>query len=64
MQEFGRVDVLVNNAAYQMTHENIEDITDEEWDTDLRHQHLGMFQLVKAALPHMGRGRRSSTAAR
>ena len=30
--EFGRVDVLVNNAAYQMTRESIEEIPDEEWD--------------------------------
>src|SRR6185437_7857083 len=30
--EFGRIDVLVNNAAYQMTHETLEEITDEEWD--------------------------------
>jgi NAD(P)-dependent dehydrogenase (short-subunit alcohol dehydrogenase family) len=29
--EFGHIDVLVNNAAYQMTHETVEEITDEEW---------------------------------
>ena len=31
-KEFGGVDVLVSNAAYQMTHENLEEITDEECD--------------------------------
>src|SRR5579875_3353541 len=31
VQEFGRIDVLVNNAAFQMTHEDIEDIPDAEW---------------------------------
>ena len=31
VQEFGRVDVLVNNAAQQMTHESIAEISDEEW---------------------------------
>lgn len=30
--EFGGIDVLVSNAAYQMTHENLDEITDEEWD--------------------------------
>ena len=30
--EFGRIDVLVSNAAFQMTHETIEEIPDEEWD--------------------------------
>jgi NAD(P)-dependent dehydrogenase (short-subunit alcohol dehydrogenase family) len=29
---FGRLDVLVSNAAYQMTHETLEEISDEEWD--------------------------------
>jgi NAD(P)-dependent dehydrogenase (short-subunit alcohol dehydrogenase family) len=33
--EFGRVDVLVSNAAQQMTHDKLEDITDEEWDRTL-----------------------------
>src|SRR6202162_5280735 len=29
---FGKLDVLVNNAAYQMTHDSLDDISDEEWD--------------------------------
>ena len=32
VDRFGRVDVLVSNAAYQMSHETLEEITDEEWD--------------------------------
>src|SRR5690606_24511547 len=32
IQEFGRIDVLVNNAAFQMTHETVEEVSDDEWD--------------------------------
>ena len=32
VEALGRIDVLVNNAAYQMTHAQLEDVTDEEWD--------------------------------
>jgi NAD(P)-dependent dehydrogenase (short-subunit alcohol dehydrogenase family) len=53
---FGKVDVLVNNAAYQMTHETIEEISDEEWDHTFRTNISAMFYLVKAALPHMREG--------
>jgi NAD(P)-dependent dehydrogenase (short-subunit alcohol dehydrogenase family) len=54
--EFGRVDVLVNNAAYQMTHESLEEVTDEEWDYTFATNVDAMFRLCKAALPHMGAG--------
>jgi NAD(P)-dependent dehydrogenase (short-subunit alcohol dehydrogenase family) len=54
--EFGRVDVLVNNAAYQMTHETLEEITDEEWDYTFATNIGAMFRLCRAALPHMGTG--------
>lgn len=56
VQEWGRVDVLVSNAAYQMTHENIDEITDEEWDHTLATNLSALFHLVKAAVPHMGPG--------
>jgi NAD(P)-dependent dehydrogenase (short-subunit alcohol dehydrogenase family) len=56
VQELGRVDVLVNNAAFQMTHETIEEIPDEEWDRTIHTNVSAMFHLVKAALPHMGEG--------
>jgi NAD(P)-dependent dehydrogenase (short-subunit alcohol dehydrogenase family) len=54
--EFGRIDVLVNNAAYQMTHETVEEITDAEWQHTFDVNITAMFRLVKAALPHMGEG--------
>ena len=56
VEEFGRIDVLVNNAAYQMTHESLEEIPDEEWDHTLATNLSAMFHLCKAALPHLGPG--------
>ncbi|HEX3002619.1 MAG TPA: glucose 1-dehydrogenase [Angustibacter sp.] len=56
VEAFGKIDVLVNNAAYQMSHETIEEISDEEWDHTFRTNVSAMFHLVKAALPHMGAG--------
>jgi len=56
VSEFGRIDVLVNNAAYQMTHEKIEEITDEEWQHTFDVNITAMFRLVQAALPHLGEG--------
>ena len=54
--EFGRLDILVNNAAFQMTHENIEEFTTEEFERTLRTNVLAMFWLCRAALPRMERG--------
>jgi NAD(P)-dependent dehydrogenase (short-subunit alcohol dehydrogenase family) len=54
--EFGRIDVLVNNAAFQMTHDTVEEIPDEEWDRTIAINLSAFFHLVKAALPHMSSG--------
>jgi NAD(P)-dependent dehydrogenase (short-subunit alcohol dehydrogenase family) len=56
VREFGRVDVLVNNAAFQMTRDSIEDIPDEEWDRTLAINISAFFHLAKAAVPHMRPG--------
>jgi NAD(P)-dependent dehydrogenase (short-subunit alcohol dehydrogenase family) len=56
VEEFGKVDVLVNNAAFQMTHESIEDVSDEEWDHTLAVNLTAMFTLCKDAIPHMPSG--------
>lgn len=54
--EFGRIDILVNNAAHQMSFESIEDISDEEWDRTFATNISAIFYITKAAVPHMGRG--------
>ncbi|MFJ8542512.1 SDR family oxidoreductase [Streptomyces sp. NPDC093586] len=56
VEEFGRIDVLVNNAAFQMTRDSVEDIPDEEWDRTLAINISAFFHLVKAAVPHMRPG--------
>jgi len=56
VREFGKVDVLVSNAAYQMSHSTLEEISDEEWDYTFNVNVGAMFRLVKAALPHMAAG--------
>jgi NAD(P)-dependent dehydrogenase (short-subunit alcohol dehydrogenase family) len=54
--EFGKVDILVNNAAFQMTHESIQDVPSEEFDLTFRTNVYAMFYLCKAALPEMPEG--------
>jgi NAD(P)-dependent dehydrogenase (short-subunit alcohol dehydrogenase family) len=56
VQELGGIDVLVSNAAFQMSRETIEEIPDEEWDRTIATNLTAMFHLVKAAVPHMGPG--------
>ena len=54
--EFGRIDVLVNNAAFQMSHDTLEEIPDEEWDYTYKVNITAMFHLCKAAVKHMKPG--------
>jgi NAD(P)-dependent dehydrogenase (short-subunit alcohol dehydrogenase family) len=53
---FGRVDILVNNAAHQDTFSQIEEIADEEWNRTFAINIHAMFYLTKAAVPHMKPG--------
>ncbi len=54
--EFGRIDILVSNAAQQMTHDTLEEITDAEWGRTIAVNLSAFFYLTKAALPHMPPG--------
>ena len=56
VSELGRIDILVNNAAFQRTYESLEDIPDEEWEYPFRTNISAMFYLAKAAVPHMRPG--------
>jgi NAD(P)-dependent dehydrogenase (short-subunit alcohol dehydrogenase family) len=54
--EYGRLDVLVNNAAYQHHQKSIEDITDEQLDETFRTNIFGYFYMARAALKHLKAG--------
>jgi NAD(P)-dependent dehydrogenase (short-subunit alcohol dehydrogenase family) len=56
VQELGGMDILVNNAAYQMSQDGIADITTEQFDRVLKTNVYAMFWLSKAALPHLSPG--------
>lgn len=56
VREFGRIDVLVNNAAFQMTRASLEEIPDEEWDRTFAVNISAMFHICKAAVKHMKPG--------
>jgi len=55
-EAFGRLDILVNNAAHQAHFDALEDISDEEWEMTFRTNIHAMFYLCKAAVPVMGKG--------
>ncbi|HEX8295343.1 MAG TPA: SDR family oxidoreductase [Chthoniobacteraceae bacterium] len=54
--ELGRIDILVNNAAFQRTHESIEEFTAEEVERTYRTNVFAMFHLCRSALPRMKPG--------
>jgi NAD(P)-dependent dehydrogenase (short-subunit alcohol dehydrogenase family) len=56
VEEFGKLDVLVNNAAFQNSQKSVEDISEAQWDHTFRTNIYGYFHMVKAALPHLKPG--------
>jgi NAD(P)-dependent dehydrogenase (short-subunit alcohol dehydrogenase family) len=56
VKEFGKVDILVNNAAFQMNRESLEEIPTDEFDRTFKTNVYALFWLCKAAVPHMSPG--------
>ena len=56
VKAFGRLDVLVNNAAFQQHRKSLQDIDDEQLQRTLQTNIAGYFHMARAALPHMGEG--------
>ena len=56
VESLGGIDILVNNAAFQMSHKTVEEIADDEWQYTFDVNITAMFRLVKAALPHLHAG--------
>ena len=56
VQEFGKLDILVNNAAYQQHTGGLEEIDEEQFDRTFKTNIYGYFHMAKAALPHLKEG--------
>jgi NAD(P)-dependent dehydrogenase (short-subunit alcohol dehydrogenase family) len=56
VRELGKLDILVNNAAYQNAQQSIEEISDEQFDHTFKTNIYGYFRMAKAAVPHLKSG--------
>ena len=56
VERFGRLNILVNNAAYQQAQRNLEDITEEQFRRTFETNIFGYFFMAQAALPHLSEG--------
>jgi NAD(P)-dependent dehydrogenase (short-subunit alcohol dehydrogenase family) len=56
VKEFGKLDVLVNNAAFQQHQKRLEDVSEEQWDRTFKTNIYGYFYMAKAALAHLKKG--------
>jgi NAD(P)-dependent dehydrogenase (short-subunit alcohol dehydrogenase family) len=54
--ELGKLDILVNNAAYQQHQKTLADISEQQWDRTFQTNIYGYFRMTKAALPHLRKG--------
>jgi NAD(P)-dependent dehydrogenase (short-subunit alcohol dehydrogenase family) len=55
-EKFKKIDVLVNNAAFQLHVSQFEDLTEEHFDLTVKTNLYGYFHMIQACLPHMGQG--------
>lgn len=56
VEEFGKLNVLVNNAAFQQHQKRLEDVSPEQWDRTFRTNIYGYFYMTQAALAHLKKG--------
>jgi NAD(P)-dependent dehydrogenase (short-subunit alcohol dehydrogenase family) len=56
VKKFGKLDILVNNAAYQETREKFDDVSEEDWDLTFKTNIYGYFYMAKAAIKHLKAG--------
>jgi NAD(P)-dependent dehydrogenase (short-subunit alcohol dehydrogenase family) len=56
VRKFGKLDILVNNAAFQEHEKKIEDLSDEHFDLTVKTNLYGYFFMARAAIPHIKRG--------
>ena len=56
VQKFKKIDVLINNAAYQMGRETVDEISSDEWKLTFDTNVLAMFYMCKYSIPHMPKG--------
>jgi NAD(P)-dependent dehydrogenase (short-subunit alcohol dehydrogenase family) len=56
LSKLGKLDILVNNAAYQQHQEGLEDLSEEQWDRTFKTNIYGYFRMAKAVVPHLKKG--------
>lgn len=56
VEEFGKLNILVNNAAFQQHQESLEDVSEEQWDRTFKTNIYAYYYMAKAALPHLREG--------
>jgi NAD(P)-dependent dehydrogenase (short-subunit alcohol dehydrogenase family) len=56
LRAFGKIDILVNNAAFQEHADSLEDLTEERFDLTMKTNIYGYFHMAKAVLPHLNKG--------